>query len=426
MSPKTFAEGTELEDLQLLRFVGPMADLEFWEGARWSPDGSLTRLSLKLAARGARADVPRRLQREIALAGGLAHPGILRLLGHARPHGIDVVLAEPIDGPSVSAVQAATGERRQRLPAFAVVQLLERVARALAHAWEARDPVGRPLRIVHRALSPSRIFVGSGGRAVLADWSTAGTALEPPPPVPAWTLEEARFAAPELDGDPEASGPAADMFAFGVLAWELACSSPFVQGTEVGEIRSRLQRLKLERRVGAVPSGLVGLGTLLDRLLRRDPSRRLPDPSDLLAAVREVARQTPPGMTLDRVVTALSGYRPPIATPPRAATPSVDEPVMEPATQDWTSIPMDEIRAAHARASRPATEDWTAVPMEEIRAAQARMMPPTTEDWSALSMTEIRAAKERAEARLATQDWSAIPMEEIRAARERARNEDSE
>ena len=95
MTPRTFAEGTSLEDLQLLRFVDQFADLEFWEGARRSADGSLTRLSLKLTARGARADAEQRLQREVSLAGGLAHPAILRILGHRRPHGIDVVLAAP-------------------------------------------------------------------------------------------------------------------------------------------------------------------------------------------------------------------------------------------------------------------------------------------------------------------------------------------
>lgn len=135
MTAHTFAEGTSLEDLQLLRFVAPFADLEFWEGARRSPAGVVTRLSLKLAARGAGSGVSLRLAREVSLAGGLAHPNILRLLGHVRPHGLDVVLAEPIDGPSVADLQACVLQRRQRLPAFAVVELLEQVARALAHAW---------------------------------------------------------------------------------------------------------------------------------------------------------------------------------------------------------------------------------------------------------------------------------------------------
>ena len=426
MTARTFAEGTELEDLQLLRFVGPMADLEFWEGARRSPGGGLTRLSIKLAARGARADVPQRLAREVSLAGSLAHPGILRILGHRRPHGLDLVLAEPIEGPSVAGLQAVVAERRQRLPAFAVAGLLERLARALAAAWRARDPQGQPLRIVHRGLTPSRLFLDPAGQAALVDWSSAGTDLDEAPPIPAWSLDEARFAAPELDVDPRASGPAIDLYAFGVLAWELACTRPFVKGETVQEVRSRLGRLKIERHVEAVPSGLVGLASLLDRLLRRDPADRLADPAELLEAVRGVVEQTPPGMSLQRVVGALSGYRPPIAAPPERAVRAPDGPVMEPATQDWSAVSMDEIRAAKARAeSRPKTEDWSAVSMDEIRAAKARAdSRPKTEDWSAIPMEEIRAAQARAQ-QPKTEDWSAIPMEEIRAARERSRKDES-
>ena len=275
---------------------------------------------------------------------------------------------------------------------------------------------------MHRALSPSRLFLDGEGRVALADWSCAGTALDSPPRVGAWTVEEARFAAPELDTDRAASGPAVDLYCFGVLAWELACTGRFVDGETVEEVRSRLQRLDLERRVQAVPSGLVGLGALLDRLLRRDPARRLADPGELLAAVREVARQTPAGMSLKRVIGALSSYRPPITAPAERAPREVAAPVMEPATQDWSTVSMDEIRAAKARAeARPATQDWSTVSMDEIRAAKARAEArPATEDWSAIPMDEIRAAKARAEARPATEDWSAIPMDEIRAAKARA------
>ena len=419
MTPRTFAEGTSLEDLQLLRFVDQFADLEFWEGARRSADGGLTRLSLKLTARGARADAEQRLRREVSLAAGLAHPGVLRLLGHRQPHGIDVVLAEPIEGPSLAELQSAVAARRQRLPAFATMELLQELARALAGAWRARDPHGRPLRIVHRALTPTRVFLNPAGQSVLTDWSSAGTGVDRAPRAPAWSLDEARYAAPELDASPAAAGPAIDLFSFGVIAWELACTRPFVQGATVQEVRQLILRRAPEQEVSQVPSGLADLADLLVRLLQRDPARRLAHPAELLQAVDRLAEQTPPGMNLRRVVAALSSYRPPISAPPERGPAAPVAPQPDPSTQDWSAISMDEIRAAREAAERPKTEDWSAISMDEIRAAKARAERPKTEDWSAISMDEIRAAKEAAE-RPKTEDWSAISMDEIRAAKEAA------
>ena len=206
MVAKTFEAGTVLRDIHLLEFIGHLCDYEVWHGARVSPSGSITRITVKFAGSGSRSDADARLARELRLAGPLAHPNILRILDLRRLRALDMLLTEPITGPSVADLRASAERRRQRIPMAATLELLEQVARALAHAWRAADAAGRPLAIASRCLTPNRIFVGHGGVAALMDFSSAWTSADPGPVVPEPNLDEARYRAPELHDRPQTGG----------------------------------------------------------------------------------------------------------------------------------------------------------------------------------------------------------------------------
>ena len=104
---------------------------------------------------------------------------------------------------------------------------------ALAHA-HAHE-------VVHRALNPTTILVGRDGRVSLTGFDFARTGVERSHTIAGQIVDEldTHYLAPECQGRPEAASPAADMFAAGLVLYELFMGErPFADATELHERRA--------------------------------------------------------------------------------------------------------------------------------------------------------------------------------------------
>lgn len=165
----------------------------------------------------------RRFQRERRILAALDHPNIAALVDG----GTDA------NGNAFLATQFVDGERLDRwceaqAPGVrARVQLMLQVVAAVAHA-HAR-------LIVHRDLKPANILVNRDGIPKLLDFGIARTLQEDAVTADGSSHMTLRYAAPEqVAGDGGEAGVGVDIYALGVLLYELlACASPYgqAQGT---------------------------------------------------------------------------------------------------------------------------------------------------------------------------------------------------
>jgi len=144
--------------------------------------------------------------REGRLLASLDHPGIVRVHGVGSVAGRRYLVMERVRGRTLDVAGAG---------AFTTAELLH-MARDMAEALGAAHARG----VVHRDLKPANIVLAEEAGRVrprLLDFGVAGHAFDPPE-VPG--LGTRRYMAPEQrDGRPV--GPAADVFALGVLLREL-------------------------------------------------------------------------------------------------------------------------------------------------------------------------------------------------------------
>jgi serine/threonine protein kinase len=128
---------------------------------------------------------------------------------------------------------------------------------------------------VHGDVKPDNVHVTPGRAATLLDLGFAHRPADDAHLVgPGFVLGTANYIAPELCDEPGTDGPAADVFSLGVTLFELLTGElPYPDGTveETMVLHRDGRPESLWDWQGAWP---IGLSSLVDRMLDRDPSAR--------------------------------------------------------------------------------------------------------------------------------------------------------
>ena len=224
-----------------------------------------------------------RFEREIALAAALQHPNVVPLLTAGDVDGLPWYTMPYVDGESLRARLA-----RGPFPLGEAVKVLGDVARALAYAH------GRG--IVHRDIKPENVLL-SGGAAVVTDFGIAKALQQartvapngPAAPISAGltqlgtSLGTPAYMAPEQAAGDPATDHRADLYAWGVVAYEvLAGRHPFAGKTSAQAL--------MAAHFGETPAPLPkaiprALGALVERCLTKDPAERPASANEVLAVL---------------------------------------------------------------------------------------------------------------------------------------------
>ena len=228
-----------------------------------------------------------RFRREALAAAALDHSGVVTV----HDAGVDAsgpyLVMEFVDGESLSSRLGKLGA----LPSAEAARIALAVAEALDHAHRRG--------VVHRDIKPANILLGPGDRVRVADFGIARHLVADDRLTDSGVvLGTTPYLAPEVMMGAE-PGPSADLYALGVVLYELLTSRlPFS-----GENALTVAVAKRENRP-TPPSVLVDLPPGLERValsaIEADPSDRPPDAASVAAALRPFAEavtptyQTPP------------------------------------------------------------------------------------------------------------------------------------
>lgn len=216
-----------------------------------------------------------RFRREILLAVQLQHPHIVPILAAGDVDSLPYFIMPFVAGQSLR--QRLDGTHG--LPPNEAVGILRDVAKALAHA--------HALGIVHRDIKPENVLI-SGGSAAVTDFGIA-KALSTSRMASGATLTQGgtslgtpAYMAPEqAAADPDADHRA-DIYSFGVVAYELIAGTPPFHGrSPQALLTAHMAELPppLETRAPNVPPALA---QLIMRCLAKSPADRPPTASALL------------------------------------------------------------------------------------------------------------------------------------------------
>src|SRR5687767_12909678 len=114
---------------------------------------------------------------EAKIAGLLKHANIARVYEFARAHGEYFIAMEHVDGKDLRSILERCRQQQQPIPPQHAAFIAAEVAGALHAAHVAVDTGGRPLRIVHRDVSPSNVICAYTGEVKLCDFGIAKATL---------------------------------------------------------------------------------------------------------------------------------------------------------------------------------------------------------------------------------------------------------
>jgi eukaryotic-like serine/threonine-protein kinase len=220
-------------------------------------------LKMVLAGRHATAPELARFLVEAEMVARLDHPNIVQIHQVGQHDGQPFIALEYIEGGTLA--DQMQGRRWLARPA---AELLERLARAIHHAHQHG--------IVHRDLKPANILLTNAQAPKITDFGLAklvqnGAGLTSTGVI----IGTPTYMAPEQgDGNCRAVGPAADVYALGVILYELLAGQPPFTGKTPIDILQQVtgkEPAPLSRLYPDLPRDLC---TICLRCLEKDPVRR--------------------------------------------------------------------------------------------------------------------------------------------------------
>jgi serine/threonine-protein kinase len=203
----------------------------------------------------------------------LKHANVVHTYDAADEGGTLYLVMEYIEGQSLSVLQRELTRKRRQLPPVQAAVIISDVLAGLHYAHEVSDVQGQKLNIVHRDVSPQNMLIGYDGSIKLLDFGVAKTAMRTGETRAGMMKGKARYMAPEqvLNGDVDRR---ADIYAAGVVLWELVAGRKMVSGTNVLEQLVSVMKTPAPKLSTFVPDVDPELESVVHKALEREPENR--------------------------------------------------------------------------------------------------------------------------------------------------------
>ncbi len=234
----------------------------------------------------AEGEYVQRFRREAEAVARLSHPNIVTVIDRGEDEGHQYIVFEHVEGENLKDLVRRAG----RVPVRSALEVAVAVAEGLAFAHEHG--------LVHRDVKPQNVLLSREGEVKVTDFGIARSLGADRGLTQTGTvLGTGEYLAPEqARGEPVS--PATDVYALGVVLWELLAGEvPFAGESFVAvalrHVREPVPSLR-ERRPDVSPR----LAAAVERALAKEPARRFPSMAAFAAELRacqtELEPETPP------------------------------------------------------------------------------------------------------------------------------------
>ncbi len=246
---------------------------------------------------------------EARLAASLTHSNIVQISDLGFADGCYFICMEYLAGEDLATVLRTEKRRGHQAPVGTLLRVFTEASIGLHFAHEAVDPKGVPMRLVHRDISPSNIFVTYGGQVKVLDFGIAKAESRVTTTSAGVVKGKYQYMSPE-----QARGDSidrrSDIFSLGVSLYEaLTGVRPFARDTDLAVLKAVLSGEYQPLR-GLRPDLPLEVEQIVVKAMAQEPEHRYPS---ALAFAQDIERyvgattSSSGGQALTLFMTALFG-----------------------------------------------------------------------------------------------------------------------
>ena len=215
---------------------------------------------------------------EARIASRISHPSVIQVLDVGTHGGLPYLIMEFLRGQSLSATSRKAKQGRHSLSMAFRLGVLAAAAEGLAAAHQTLGADGKPLGLVHRDVSPQNVHLGYNGEVKVVDFGIAAARGRIANTQRGEFRGKLAYAAPEQMHREAPVDARADVWALGVVAWELLAGRRLFRGEDDAQTIYNVLHLEVPSMASVSPEVPGAVGEFVMRCLSRDVAAR---PSDL-------------------------------------------------------------------------------------------------------------------------------------------------
>ncbi len=194
---------------------------------------------------------------EARIQSQLQHSGVVQVLEAATDEfGKPYVVVDFVEGRNLSELRLRAAQLNLRIGWEDAVAIAIGMGEGLTYIHECCDSHGKSLDIVHRDLSPQNVMLGYSGDVKLIDFGTARAENRRCRTVAGIVFAKPGYVAPEVANNTPGGIPA-DIYALGVMLWELCAGRRFLYGDPAQHMAAvgagKRSPARLEKITGSPP-----------------------------------------------------------------------------------------------------------------------------------------------------------------------------
>ncbi len=227
---------------------------------------------------------------EARIAAQIHNPHVVEILDLGHDRGDYYMVMEYVEGETLSALIRRQQEQSGHLPLPVVLQILLDACEGLRAAHELRDADGNPLGVIHRDVSPQNLLIDLDGWVRIVDFGIMKAKGKRTDTRTGQLRGKLPYMAPE-QAEAKPVTLACDLFALGVILWELCTGTRLFAGESDAQTLSRVIACERPSLAELRPDLPESLERVLARTLARDPSERYASAGEMLRELRQILRE---------------------------------------------------------------------------------------------------------------------------------------
>lgn len=250
---------------------------------------------------------------EAKLAAQLNHPNIVHIYDLGKTDDAYFIAMEYVEGRDLRSIMKESEPLGKTIPLSAAVYITKKLCSALHYAHTAKDSDGKPMKLVHRDVSPQNILISSSGEVKLVDFGIAKAASKASHTQSGALKGKLLYMSPEQAWGKTLDGRS-DIFSLGIVLFEMLTGRKLFYGDSEMSIIERVREAKLpdfEQYKDIIPPQLE---KIIRKALEKDPDRRYRDARSLETDLEKFVRNMGITATTYDVVAFLNEIFPSIYT----------------------------------------------------------------------------------------------------------------